>query len=35
MEARKKEKRAQKDLSIQNPALSNISFLSDFRQKNE
>ena len=35
MEARKKEKGAQKDLPIQNPALSNISFLSDFRQKNE
>ena len=35
MEARKNEKGAQKDLPIQNPALSNISFLSDFRQKNE
>lgn len=34
-EARKKERGAQKDLPVQNPSLSNISFLSDFRQKNE
>ena len=34
-EARKKERGMQKDLPIQNPSLSNISFLSDFRQKNE
>lgn len=34
-EARKKERGMQKDLPIKNPSLSNISFLSDFRQKNE
>lgn len=34
-EACKKERGAQKDLPVQNPSLSNISFLSDFRQKNE
>ena len=34
-EACKEEHGTQKDLPIQNPSLSNINFLRDFRQKNE